>query len=882
MARFQRAPMNKGHTQVLPKGMDHRYANNSSRFNSGDLGSTKSYVNVIKNNNVLGKMDSPAIVLDDDCVLSKDLSKSLMGGIKEFASLTNLKNVLMNEGFVDLNVRYIGELWVLLEFSSIKSKEAFRDNVGTMNTFKRITTKWGDLIDIDDFDDNYFHSKRLCLFTKSTANIYENFKIIIRGKVFWIRAKEVPGWIPDLVEDLDDEELSADDIMDENEKNLDDENCNDRSDSDEVPETDFDNASGKKKDTSEDPFGLYSLLNKKTEGQKHKENDVNSSIKFPSGFTPNNETFDSNDRGKEAKLNGDDEVFNNNNSKGDDVESVNTGQFKKSKAPRSGGSFLCLMEEVVKVGQTMGYNMDEVVNNLSDIIESHGASMAKKDWAKELCVKHKVNFLAIQETKMEEIDLFSVRRCWGNSVFDHLHSNSVGNSGGILYIWDPNAFRKNSFTISDSFIIIRGAWLMSGIDLMIIAVYAPHDPSDKCMLWDYLNHVINQWNGEVVIMGDFNEVRIKSDRFGSNFNVHGANIFSSFINSAGLEKVHLGDNRCDRVSSIANLKKELRLVDDVIDKGAGTDEVANKRMDILTALRNIDRIHSMDLTQKAKIKWSIEGDENSKFFHGILNKKRNQTNIRGIMVDGVWNEQPTDVKLKHFFKHGDIPSGCNSYFIALILKVPDANMVDFEKAFDSVRWDFLDDVLKKFGFGDKWCNWIQSCITSSRGSILVNGSPTNEFQFYKGLKQGDPLSPFLFILMMESLHISFHRIVDAGLFKGIVLDQSLCLSHMFYTDDVIFVGHWSDGNISTLIHVLKCFFHASGLRINLSKSKIKGVNVESDQVKQAAAKLGYLVLNTPFYYLGTKVGGSMSHIQAWHEIVEKVKSRLSKWKMKTL
>ncbi|GJU60262.1 zinc finger, CCHC-type, retrotransposon gag domain protein [Tanacetum coccineum] len=85
-----------------------------------------------------------------------------------------------------------------------------------------------------------------------------------------------------------------------------------------------------------------------------------------------------------------------------------------------------------------------------------------------------------------------------------------------------------------------GVWLLNGIDLMIIAVYAPHDPRDKRMLWDYLAHAINQWQGEVVIMGDFNEVCVKSDRFGTNFNVLGANIFNSFINSTGLEEVHLG------------------------------------------------------------------------------------------------------------------------------------------------------------------------------------------------------------------------------------------------------------------------------------------------------------------------------------------------------
>ncbi|GJW80836.1 RNA-directed DNA polymerase, eukaryota [Tanacetum coccineum] len=93
--------------------------------------------------------------------------------------------------------------------------------------------------------------------------------------------------------------------------------------------------------------------------------------------------------------------------------------------------------------------------------------------------------------------------------------------------------------------------------------------------------------------------------------------------------------------------------------------------------------------------------------------------------------------------------------------------VDFEKAFDSVRWDFLDDVLKNLGFGSRWRDWIQSCLNSSKGSILVNGSPTSEFQYFKGLKQGDPLSPFLFILVMESLHLSFQKVVNAGLYKGV-------------------------------------------------------------------------------------------------------------------
>nr|GFC45802.1 RNA-directed DNA polymerase, eukaryota [Tanacetum cinerariifolium] len=74
---------------------------------------------------------------------------------------------------------------------------------------------------------------------------------------------------------------------------------------------------------------------------------------------------------------------------------------------------------------------------------------------------------------------------------------------------------------------------------MIVVVYAPREVSEKRMLWDYLTHVSDQWDGEIVMMEDFNEVRYKSERFGSNFKDHDADIFNS-IHNAGLNEVHLG------------------------------------------------------------------------------------------------------------------------------------------------------------------------------------------------------------------------------------------------------------------------------------------------------------------------------------------------------
>ncbi|GKD22429.1 RNA-directed DNA polymerase, eukaryota, reverse transcriptase zinc-binding domain protein [Tanacetum coccineum] len=208
--------------------------------------------------------------------------------------------------------------------------------------------------------------------------------------------------------------------------------------------------------------------------------------------------------------------------------------------------------------------------------------------------------------------------------------------------------------------------------------------------------------------------------------------------------------------------------------------------------------------------------------------------------------------------------------------------VDFEKAYDSVRWDFLDDLLGKFGFGSKWRGWIKGCLTSTKGSILVNGNPTAEFKFYKGLKQGDPLSPFLFILVMESLHFSFNQVLNAGLFKGVRIDNSLTLSHLFYADDAVFIGKWDKSNLITLVNMLKCFFLASGLKINIHKSKLMGIGVSQEDVSSAADFIGCSTLSMPFNYLGTKVGGGISRSNSWDDIIAKVSSRLSKWKLKTL
>ncbi|GKC82898.1 RNA-directed DNA polymerase, eukaryota [Tanacetum coccineum] len=116
---------------------------------------------------------------------------------------------------------------------------------------------------------------------------------------------------------------------------------------------------------------------------------------------------------------------------------------------------------------------------------------------------------------------------------------------------------------------------------------------------------------------------------------------------------------------------------------------------------------------------------------------------------------------------------------------------------------------------------------------------------------------------MESLHLSFNNMVNAGLYNDIMIDESLNLSHLFYADDVIFVGKWNSSNLSTIVNVLKWFYLASGLKINLNKSKLMGIGISHDVVASAAKPIGCSILHTPFNYLGVKVGGITSRLSSW-------------------
>nr|GEW02785.1 RNA-directed DNA polymerase, eukaryota [Tanacetum cinerariifolium] len=308
-----------------------------------------SYVNVVKDikkpistsvpSNLPSYISSsPALVLDDSCVVSRKLDNYVMGEVKQFSYIINLRVLLSNEGFPNVKLAYLGGLWVMIELESIKSKADFMKHVGVASlfirlcnaqsdfvsrerivwvdiegvplhvwshaTFHKIGAKWGEVMELEEGLDDCFGRKRICIKTKQEDNILERFKIIVHGKIFVVTAKDLFVWTPTFNEVKDAMYCTDDKFLKGGEeknggssKHV---HSDDESDVEEVSGTYFGDSDAKPgnehtsndKETSPGPFNIYNLLKKQDDGLVNSGAGTN--IPFPPYFTPegNNNSFD--------------------------------------------------------------------------------------------------------------------------------------------------------------------------------------------------------------------------------------------------------------------------------------------------------------------------------------------------------------------------------------------------------------------------------------------------------------------------------------------------------------------------------------------------------------------------------------------------------------
>ncbi|GJV93110.1 RNA-directed DNA polymerase, eukaryota [Tanacetum coccineum] len=593
----------KVNTPVINRDRYHPASNNSA-----------SYVNVANASTVDGMQGSKSV--NDDC--------------GDHISVVELKQHTPN----DFPLAVLGRLWLLFEFKSLEARNEFLKHDGIFSwfsslkpwhddfiveerliwleiegvpirtwedeTFKSICNKWGEVIFSDDIDPCNRLSKHPCIKSNHNQLIFATSFVSLMKVTYAIRVRELYSWTPTYVgvdSDRDDEGSMGSHDQEENVELVGGIFVEDNGDA----HTKDDYVHDSYQDEEANVVGS---------NQQHSHQDALDSDPF--GLEPLiNKKFGKEDAPQNSVTPEFPPGFSPSPITDKFVNQPEVQNFVQPPVSESshsslgdthkpiGFSMVERLEETIKIGTTLGLNMKGCENTLAALIANNG-----------------------EETNMVHVDMWMLRQVWGNIHFHFVFMSS------------------------------RGIWIPNDVRIMWIAVYAPQSLHDKIALWSSLTNLINNWDGILIALGDFNMVREAGERFGSNFNERHAEIFNAFISNSFL-------------------------IDVPLDQGTVNDLDFLNRRDSTRILGDIDRLEASDLAQKARIKWAMEGDENTSFFHAMLKKNRRQLAIKGILNNGEWLEEPDSVKaifMEHF-RNRSFPKGCNSSFIALIPKVSNATLV---------------------------------------------------------------------------------------------------------------------------------------------------------------------------------------------------------------
>lgn len=209
--------------------------------------------------------------------------------------------------------------------------------------------------------------------------------------------------------------------------------------------------------------------------------------------------------------------------------------------------------------------------------------------------------------------------------------------------------------------------------------------------------------------------------------------------------------------------------------------------------------------------------------------------------------------------------------------------VDFENAYDTVDWGFLRYMMQRMNFCAKWIRWIDGCLASASVSVLVNGSPCEEFGMKRGVRQGDPLAPFLFLIVVEGLTGLVRRAMALKKLVGFKVGKSeeVEVTKLQFVDDTLLMGEATFHNVLTTKCILKCFELALGLKVIFLKSRCVGISVPEGDLQLFVTILNCKVVKLPFTYLGIPIGGNPRRTTLWQPILAKMRWKLSSWKQKS-
>lgn len=207
--------------------------------------------------------------------------------------------------------------------------------------------------------------------------------------------------------------------------------------------------------------------------------------------------------------------------------------------------------------------------------------------------------------------------------------------------------------------------------------------------------------------------------------------------------------------------------------------------------------------------------------------------------------------------------------------------LDISKAFDSLNWVFLLESLQALGFGQKWRDWIATILASSSSKVLLNGTPGKKFKHARGLRQGDPLSPMLFILAIDPLHILIELAAHHNIIQPI-LPRAARLRCSLYADDATLFANLDRQELHHINQLLKVFGDCSGLRVNLNKTEIFPIRCTEATTAEALVDFPGKILSFPGKYLGLPLHTRKLRRVDVQPLIDKIGGRLPGWKGKFL